>query len=399
MTDMNLRVSADNITSLTAGAGPSDYAGAPTVHKMIKRIRERLADNIKNNRTDNWPYAENLERYSPDEIRRQAEQDARDFEQILKDVPPGFRLAPVLYTRVTREEAYDLNTEFTTIRPRFLSFLAEQHAAHLRNIGLDEHAIGRMRKGLDPLDANNKAYYLNVDHIIERGGSGNLASVKSRDPDCTQCTDPVSPVNHFGNLMLLPGQIHAEKNKLNEIQGMRSLKGGSSRWILMLVPECPCDKPRFITAPLPKSHPLGGLVTYVKDAKNSLSHAFKKTQRLAGALKHFAWEQRQDGAKGKPFATQFGGYFTNVFRETCDTIMEAFKFAAGKGDAKGSRNALEKFDEFIFGEEISALENNAHYLPPSEQTALTGVLSSVRQRMNNMTGNRGFRQNNNHRRH
>lgn len=387
--DMNLRVSAANITALTGDAGPAGYAHAPTPEKMIKRIRRRLQENIEASKTDSWPHAENMPRISSDDARVEAVTAARDFEKILKDLPPGFKLTPVLYTRVSREDAHEIDTEFTVTRPRFLSFLGERHSDQLRAMGLDDHAINRMKKGLDPVDANNKAFYLNVDHIIERAGSGTLVKVKSRDPDCTCCEVSVSPVNHFGNLMLLPGQIHAAKNRLNEIQGMRSIKEGESRWILMMIPECPGDKPRFVTPPLPQSHPLGGLITYAKDPKATLGHAFKMTQRIAGAMKNFAYHQRQNvNLKDEAFSRKFGGFFSAVFQDACDRILEAFNSAADKTRGHTIRPAVDRFKEFFHGRELDAIEQNANLLPDAEADAFDRTIQVIMQKMQKQPGHK-----------
>lgn len=170
------------------------------------------------------------------QLEQDAPQAARELQDLQKQMPEGFALAPVLYTRIPAERRASIESEYLfSVRQRFLKFLANTQADALKRLGVCEHGIARMARGLDPANKDGRYYDLSVDHIIERAGSGRLSDERRPDP---QRRDEVQvwPVNHFGNLMLMPKEVHDFKNRLNGLQGMHKMQDGESRWILMMVP-------------------------------------------------------------------------------------------------------------------------------------------------------------------
>lgn len=161
---------------------------------------------------------------------------AGQLESALKSIPPGFAAAPVLYTRIAKDKNRSIENEFSNlVRPAFMKYLGEHHAPALSALGICNHGIERMKKGFDPANTNNQRYEVNVDHIIERAGSGAYLSKRRVDAE-SGLQDPVYRVNHFANLMLMPISVHEYKNKLNDLQALSRMREGESRWAIMMVP-------------------------------------------------------------------------------------------------------------------------------------------------------------------
>ncbi len=263
---MAKRVSADTITAITAE--PSFHDGTPaespppTTEQLITRIRKDLDDRVAEARTNAVPGAPLPPNHHPDgpgiSLTR-ALADQQLFEQMLKEVPKGFRLSPVLYARIDKDDKEKITHEYTyNVRPRFLKFLAEQHEGELKALGICDHGIDRMRHGLDPTNADGEHYSVNVDHIIERNGSGAWGMVQEADPDQPGAKPKYHP-NHFGNFILLPEKIHEFKNELNDLQSASDTPLGQSRWILMMIPERNAAFPGFVCPPQDAAHRLAGL--------------------------------------------------------------------------------------------------------------------------------------------
>jgi hypothetical protein len=163
------------------------------------------------------------------------------FNKMRGRVPEGFVLTPVYFVRAAETSSRVLR-EYEIIRPLFLSHVATTQRKELQMLGICDHGIDRMRRGLDPADVEERYYKVNVDHIVERQGCGRWSHLdnKKPDPDDAAAGNSAYPVNHFGNMILLPEHIHIFKNKINNLQHVHDLKpGDEGRWILMLAPEAP----------------------------------------------------------------------------------------------------------------------------------------------------------------
>jgi hypothetical protein len=106
--------------------------------------------------------------------------------------------------------------------PAFYKKLANENEKELLEAGFCQYSIDEMKKGYIPSDAEGRYYPYDLDHIIERSGSGPMASTHAYDPDWPD-SDPEKSnntfeVNHLRNLYLLPMSIHEIKNTINKYQ-------------------------------------------------------------------------------------------------------------------------------------------------------------------------------------
>jgi len=269
------RVSADTITQITGAAGfredKKPATTPPTAEELIEKTRDRLAREVI--AAQAWLDAADPENERTVEFRTkdlvQAKANQKMFEELLDDVPAGFRLAPTFYSRITMEENDKIREEYSYhVRPRFLKFLGENYADDLRKLGIAEEGIERMKGGLDPEDADGKKYNLNVDHIIERAGSGTMGKTKSPDPDSPHCRETFD-INHFGNFILLPEPVHEFKNKLNDLQVASDMPYGQGKWILMMVPERNAKHHGFVAQPQPATSKLKGVEAHYPGINHS----------------------------------------------------------------------------------------------------------------------------------
>ena len=263
---MGKRVSADTITAITADPAFHGRQKAesppPTSEQLIDRIRQELKDRTESARRKveaGEPPAPGPYAVKPEVALARAQADAVEFEQILKEVPKGFQLVPVLYSRVDPDAKAKLTEEYQYhVRPRFLKFLAERHADELKALGISDLGIKRMKDGLDPTNEKGELYSVNIDHIIERNGSGVWGAEKEADPDQPGYKPKYHP-NHFGNFILLPEKIHEFKNALNDIQHASQTPLGQNKWILMMTPERDAAHSGFVCQPQDTTHRLHGL--------------------------------------------------------------------------------------------------------------------------------------------
>ncbi len=296
---MDIKVSSDTITKITsapefAGAGP--LPPAPSVADLIKTTHQ----NLKNEeaRLQNRITAAN-DNISPDGVvennnkalskisnaLKNIQRQQQRFDEMVKEVPEGFRLAPVFYNRITQEANAQIQTEYEySVRPRFLRFLAANHAEDLKKLGICEKGIARMQKGLDPADANGQLYHISIDHIVERSGCGLWAESKETDPDQPPEASPKYRTNHFGNLIFLPEQVHTFKNELNNIQRVTDTPPGEGRWVLMMVPVRNDIHAGYVCPPQPKHHALHGVNFRTDDLDRQIGHASFTAQQALSAI-------------------------------------------------------------------------------------------------------------------
>ncbi|MCK5555676.1 MAG: hypothetical protein KAI76_05525, partial [Alphaproteobacteria bacterium] len=183
------KVSADNIRELTtAHTFPNSLVSAPpTTEDMIEQIRGDL-----------FLQAENLEL---DVEKKQAEEKQEEFEELIKNVPTGFRLVPVWYSKIKENQNLDVRKEYERrIRSDFLIYLATHHAKELSELGICENGIDDcMRKGFTPVDKNDMVYRVTVDHIVECSGGGWMSRKKKIDPLNFNRNSNSFLVNHLNN--------------------------------------------------------------------------------------------------------------------------------------------------------------------------------------------------------
>ncbi len=286
------KVSADTVTGLTAASGfsPGTYGTPPTAEEMIDQIRATLTRRKEAlARQYRLPKAKTTEPPTAFEISYQrAVEDMQEFEKIVASVPNGFKLTPVLYSKIKQEENDKIMAEYRgRVRRNFLIYLANNHADELSALGICQHGIDRMKKGLDPADKDDLRYDISTDHIIERGGGGKLSLEKAVDPLLPPGTQPTYKVNHINNFILLPEQIHEFKNALNGLQKVSNIQRGQSAWILMLVPTTGPGRSGFVAAPQSPNHHLYGVGKHQQTMSNRINHTALMADQAHGALYTF----------------------------------------------------------------------------------------------------------------
>ncbi len=261
---MAKRVSAETITEITGAPGfgeqKTPIPAAPTAQDLIDKTRLRLAKEVF--AAEAWLDAADRENERTIEMRQKdvklAKENQKLFEDLIADVPNGFKLVPTFYSRITTDENNLIKDEYSySVRPRFIKFLGDNYGDDLRALGIPEAGIERMKGGLDPSDDNDTFYRLNVDHIVERAGSGMMGKTRSPDPD--NGNRMAYNVNHLGNFVLLPEQVHEYKNKLNDLQVASDMPFAKGKWILMMAPERNDIHHGFVAQPQPATSKLKGL--------------------------------------------------------------------------------------------------------------------------------------------
>jgi hypothetical protein len=412
------RVSADTITAITAeptfNGGQTAESPPPTAETLISRIRKDLDDHVTEARKNAVPGAPLPPGHSPQgpEITlTRALADQQLFEQMLKEVPKGFRLSPVLYSRISKDDKEKVTQEYTyNVRPRFLKFLAEQHAEELKDLGICDHGIERMRYGLDPTNKDGVHYSVNVDHIIERNGSGAWGVQKEQDPDQPSANAKFHP-NHFGNFILLPEKIHEFKNELNDLQKASETPLGQSRWILMMIPErnatftgfvCPKQEPshrlfgldlrsyddfqktdhgefvvRTTLQELAELKEMDGVVTFVRGQIAQADAAKTKVADLAADQA----ESKKPGDLRKAFAVavkkdpaledHVEHFVKPAVRDVNAYVNKLFTDLSARVDTPKQRAAFWKFARFFRGQNVKNLQLDVEALPFEEASDLT----------------------------
>ncbi len=223
------------------------------------------------------------------------DRDIHAANKALNDIPEGFRLEPIVYTRVSKDQNKIVYNEFRDfVRPRFMRFLANYYADDLKTLGICDYGIKRMSQGIDPCDSDGRLYDISVDHIIERAGSGKMAYTKAEDQKLQGMCEfedfkPTYWVNHFDNLMLLPNQIHFDrKNAINDIQQMhRGLKEHESVWGVMMAPVRTKNAGEYIYRPMANRMDEYGVQKRKMTFETHVHHTFYLSQQLDEALNGF----------------------------------------------------------------------------------------------------------------
>lgn len=406
---MKKRVSASTITGITSSpafADPSIIPPVPTVDQLIAQMRDTIktqAEDAKKlqmaaNGSDNGSLAKSFNRSVTQLV---------DIDRILADVPKGFKLVPVYYSRISQAQNEIVHNEYSFhVRPSFLKFVANNHADDLRKLGICENGINRMKKGLDAADVNGEMYDLSIDHIIERSGGGYFSTTKTKD--VLNPNEPERfPVNHFGNFILLTEKIHRFKNELNSIQKIADV--GDGKWMLMMIPDRNEKQAGFVCPAQDAGHPLAGVDKRPMDIFRKISHtSFLVTQvktgvrelcqnpLVAGTVTTFAEIARLKGKRvidisndntlpgpaGQSVSLQFIFNQTLSYDKTAEanmnnavkpSLVEATELIKGSfGEVSGrvragkDKGAYKAFDQFLNSRNLGKLCDEVSDLPMDE---------------------------------
>lgn len=199
--------------------------------------------------------------------------DIKTLDDLKQELPEGMTLVPVLYSKVETDQNRRVLSEYGGhVRKKFLKFLAHNHADELKRMGICDHGLACMKRGLDPAKRGGGLYDVSVDHIVERSGGGRLSHNRSVD-EMSSSGHKVFEVNHFSNLILLPRRVHEFKNDLNAAQGVNDIKPGQKQWVLMMVPVRSKHNPNFAYAPAKHQRDKYGLKTRSMGAGPAADHA------------------------------------------------------------------------------------------------------------------------------
>ena len=238
---MHDKVSANNVCELTAAyAFPNHSVGTPpTSEYMIGQIHRNI-------------YFQNKS------LAKKKEQQGI-LENIIENVPDGFKLVTVWYSRIKNSQNLEVRKEYNkNVRRAFLNYLATHHAKELYELGICENGVACMKRGTTPVNTDGMLYDVDIDHIVEKFGGGLLSRKKIVDLLRLDKKKPIFMVNHFNNLLLLPEGIHRFKNILHRIQDIDEIKPGEGAWVLTLIPETNNKLSGFVSPPQTSKHHLYG---------------------------------------------------------------------------------------------------------------------------------------------
>lgn len=415
---MAKRVSAETITEITSSPGfapPGAPLTPPSPEKLVDDIRQSLDARIeKFTRLLGGDLPEEDFRRATESLER-ARHHRDALDDMVREVPEGFKLVPVLYSKITQDQNAAVHDEYLShVRTRFLKFIGEHHADAARAAGICETGIERMKLGLDPADAQGRPYDMNIDHIVERAGSGLWAIGKEKDPDQKAEVEDKFRQNHFGNLILIPTKIHEYKNTLNSLQRIGDLKPGESKWILMMTPERSDKHPAFVCPPQTPGSRWDVLGVKPRDAFNEIHHAdfvvkqandrlrefraspvvdkgLQAVEEIARRYKRNAADMANDNIKGR---RSLSAIFNDVIahdeaaqenekmlrpalKEAAENLSRIFdNLADNLGGPKGNA-LLQNFGGFYRSGSMRALREAAAKLPMAEAKQLTDICKAI----------------------
>ncbi len=416
---MAKRVSAETITEITSSPGfalPGRSSNSPSSDDIIQSTRLDIAA-----RVDKFTRALSGALSGEDTLRAResltkAQVDKEQFETALKEVPEGFKLVPVLYSKITQEQNGAIHEEYlTNVRSRFLQFIGENHAEAARKLGICDTGIERMKRGLDPADSEGRPYEMNIDHIIERAGSGLWANSKEKDPDQNAEVEDKFRQNHFGNLILIPEKIHNYKNMLNNLQRISQLQPGESKWVLMMVPERNEQNAGFICPPQTPGSRWDILAVRPHDPARDTHHAdfiVKQTndrirefrsnpiadktlqaiEEVARKYKRSVVDMADDRVKGRgslskifndlldhdEAARDIEKLMRPLLKECAASINKAFESAVDNmGDPVKGQKLIASFAGFFRGGAMKTLRDQASKLPVPEAKEISDLCATI----------------------
>ncbi|MBU6475514.1 MAG: hypothetical protein KGQ70_06085, partial [Alphaproteobacteria bacterium] len=382
------KVSADTITELTASAATVAGAGGtpPTTEELIDKVRASLRAKAKalsasgQRAQETAPPSQEGKRTAFDISYGDAARNLAQFEEILANVPNGFRLVPVLYTTIKHQQNAQIYSQFKShVRPEFLRFLAREHAGELVALGICQKGIRQMALGRKPVDERNRPYAVNIDHIIERFGGGKASLTKEVDPQMPPGSAPTHLTNHFANLMLMPLAVHDLKNQLNELQGAANTPLGTSKWVLMIVPETGPGHAGYVAQPQTKAPIVAPSRGNSASSRPSGMSALQKTTGTASRLNRLLDEAlRTEGAQNINLAP--------MLESMASSLKDAFN------DSATRHHDFLSFQKFYDGRKFADLREKLEALPPVETAKLRDTLQwldgEISRRFNHGAANR-----------
>jgi hypothetical protein len=412
------RVSAETITEITSSPGfvpPGKSPTPPSPEEIIQRTRKELDERIvKFTRSLAGNLSEEDRRRATESLEK-ARFQRKQFDQLLNEVPEGFKLVPVYYSKITQDQNGAVHDEYlSNVRARFLKFIGENHADAARALGVCEYGIERMKMGLDPTDKDGRQYDMNIDHIIERAGSGLWANSKEKDPDQKPEVEDKFRQNHFGNLILIPTKIHDYKNTLNGLQKIGTLQPGEGRWILMMTPERSEQKPAFICPPQTPGSRWDVLSTREKDPSSEIHHAdftvkqavdrirelrgnplidkaLLTIEEIARGYKRDAAQMANDNIKGRrslskifndvlehdESAHEASQLLAPALKEVANNIAKSFDGVADNLAGDKGHKLLYNFNRFFCSNALRGLREEAAKLPLPEAKEIVDICATI----------------------
>jgi hypothetical protein len=360
------KVSADTISKLTATyvlPSSEPVKPQPAAPELIKQVRADLQKKI-----------DDLTKSMGGSSQRSAFSIARDkalielatFEKIVANPPKGFRLAPVLYSRINSRQNDKTYSQFTAyVRRDFMRFLAENHAEELRTLGIAPAGIERMKAGLSPVNESGRLYEVNVDHIIERFGGGKASLTEEIDPQRPPGSGKTFLVNHFSNLLLLPKTVHELKNKLNEIQNV--VQQGKPKWVLMVVPEAAPGHSGYVAQPQKerletqeKRQPRNNLSVYRMNALEVAESTLEEINGIFVSITKAPEQKEEYEAMLKPALEDMSIRLETAFNE-----------------AHKPHHSPKPFKAFYEGKNFSTLREKVAALPVNQSDKLRTTIESI----------------------
>jgi len=288
-------VSSKTIRDITEKA--SCFKGDIGVPITIPEFKSKTLESLKkiiDKGKDLPPYEERKNSGEPlTDVERKIYNARREQTQLIEafnNMPKGFELVPLVYSRISPQQNKIVQKEFSRyVKPKFMRFLAREHTADLKKLGICDHGIQRMRKGLDAADKNGNHYDLSVDHVIERSGSGKLGLEKAVDPLLPKGSKPTFIVNHLSNFILLPHSIHGDiKNLINDTQRLYDLSAGEAAWGYMVIPDRDGDKnPGYVYTPQDGDLKKHGLRHRKMSGSDTVNHLMYTLQQADYVLSEF----------------------------------------------------------------------------------------------------------------
>ena len=263
---MHDKVSAKNVCELTAAHAFSHHSAGtpPTSEYMIDQISRNI--------------------YLKNKSLAKIKEQQGILENIIENVPDGFCLTPVWYSRIENEQNSDVRKEYNkNVRRAFLNYLATHHAEELSTLGICENGIACMKRDTTPVNTDGMLYDVTIVHIVEKFGGGLFSEEKEIDPLRPDEKTPTFIVNHFNNLILLPEKIHQFKNTLNRLQNINEMKPGEVALVLTLIPETN----GFVSPPQTSKHHLYGIKMRPPTLDNKKNHTRYMISRALEALTTF----------------------------------------------------------------------------------------------------------------
>lgn len=303
MTKNVLTETVRELSEQAAGSVPHD-AVSPSRDFFLENIRGRFKAQLSSLKNDLHNATDDERKAKLQKAIQRNQERAKRFDETIQKVPAQFSLSELMYTRITSEQNKTVMKEFSTyVRPRFLMFLAEKFPKELKQLGICDHGIDRMKNGLDPQDEDRNVYNMTVDHIIERSGSGNWGYDKEMDEGIHNGHRETYKANHFANLTMLPSTIHSDiKNVINDVQDLPSLHSGEAKWFLSMIPRGETEAECYMYVPETTQARDEFVAKHKRKVSNEISHLNLDAMQLISecdVFQEYAKMAEENSAKKK----------------------------------------------------------------------------------------------------